>query len=137
GRPMSKSLGNVISPGEIIKQYGADILRMWVAVSDYGGDVRISPEILRNLTEAYRKVRNTLRYLLNNLTDFNPHKHLMKYEELEEIDRWAMHELQDVIKESIASYNSYEFYRVSNMLLSYCIGNISGVYLVSDKDRYD
>jgi len=135
GRPMSKSLGNVIAPDQIIKQYGADVLRLWVAASDYGGDVRLSPDILKSQAEAYRKVRNTLRYLLNNLTDFDPAKDAVPYEELPEIDRWALHRLQEEVRDALEAYDGYKFYRVTSSLVTFCISDLSGFYLDVIKDR--
>jgi len=135
GKPMSKSLGNVIAPDEIIKQYGADVLRLWVASSDYGGDVRLSPEILRGLSDSYRKVRNTLRYLLNNLSDFDPCKHAVAYADLEEIDRWALHRLQEEIGDALAAYKGYQFHRVISRLVSFCGAELSSFYLDVSKDR--
>ena len=135
GRPMSKSLGNVIAPDQIIKQYGADVLRLWVAASDYGGDVRLSPDILKSQADAYRKVRNTLRYLLNNLTDFDPAKDAVPYEKLPEIDRWALHRLQEEVRDALAAYDDYKFYRVTSRLVSFCISDLSGFYLDVIKDR--
>ena len=83
GKKMSKSLGNVVGPDEVIKQYGADILRMWVASADYRGDIRVSPEILRQLSDAYRRIRNTARFILGNLNDFSPETDQVPYQELE------------------------------------------------------
>ena len=134
GRPMSKSLGNVISPEEIIKQFGADVLRLWVASSDYGGDVRLSPEILKGASDNYRKVRNTLRYLMNNLGDFDAAKHAVPYKELPEIDRWALHKLQEEIREALAAYElsipSRHF-----RLVNFCGNELSSFYLDIVKDR--
>jgi len=135
GRPMSKSLGNVISPEEIIKQYGADILRLWVASSDYGGDVRLSPEILKGLADNYRKVRNTLRYLLNNLTDFEPGRDTVPYAKLPEIDRWALHRLQEEIRDVRKAYDDYQFHRVTGRLFAFCNADLSSFYLDVIKDR--
>jgi isoleucyl-tRNA synthetase len=135
GRPMSKSLGNVIAPEEIIKQYGADILRFWVASSDYGGDVRISPEILKGLSDSYRKLRNTFRYLLNNLGDFDPGKDSVPYEKLAEIDRWVLHRLQEEIRDAIKAYDEYQFHRVAGRLVIFCNADLSSFYLDVIKDR--
>jgi len=135
GRPMSKSLGNVIAPEEIIKQYGADVLRLWVASSDYGGDVRLSQEILKGLSDNYRKVRNTLRYLLNNLTDFDHTQDAVPYKDLPEIDRWALHRLQEEIREALSAYDRYEFHRITSRLLVFCGTDLSSFYLDVIKDR--
>ncbi len=135
GRPMSKSLGNVIAPEDIIKQYGADVLRLWVASCDYGGDVRLSPEILKGASDNYRKVRNTLRYLLNNLGDFDPAKNAVPYKNLPEIDRWALHQLQEEIGEALAAYESYQFHRVISRLVNFCGTELSSFYLDVVKDR--
>ncbi len=135
GRPMSKSLGNVISPEEIIKQYGADILRFWVASSDYGGDVRLSPEILKGLSDSYRKVRNTFRYLLNNLGDFDPAKDSVGVNDFWEIDRWVLHRLQEEIRDALAAYESYQFHRVTSRLVNFCNADLSSFYLDVIKDR--
>jgi isoleucyl-tRNA synthetase len=135
GKPMSKSLGNVIAPEEIIKQYGADVLRLWVASSDYSNDVRLSPEILKGLSDNYRKVRNTLRYLLNNLTDFDPAKDSVSAGGLEEIDRWALHRLQEEIRDALTAYKNYQFHRVASRLVGFCGADLSSFYLDAAKDR--
>ncbi|MBW2333075.1 MAG: isoleucine--tRNA ligase [Deltaproteobacteria bacterium] len=109
GRKMSKSRGNVISPEEVINKYGAEILRLWVASEDYRGDIRLSQEILDRLTEAYRRLRNTFRYLLGNLYDFDPLKDAIPYQDLLELDRWALHQLQELTEKVIETpFNSKE-----------------------------
>jgi isoleucyl-tRNA synthetase len=136
GRPMSKSLGNVISPQEIIEEYGADVLRLWVASSDYGGDVRLSPEILKGLAETYRKVRNTFRYLLGNLSDFHPGTDQVAVAALhKDIDRWALRVLQDKVKQIRNAYDRYEFHRATGALVDFCVQDLSGLYLDILKDR--
>lgn len=135
GRPMSKSLGNVISPEEIIKQYGADVLRLWVGSSDYGGDVRLSSEILKGLADTYRKIRNSFRYLLGNIADFNPKTDALPVDQLLEIDRWALSKLQDEIVQVRQAYDRYEFHRVASRLVSFCTTTLSGFYLDILKDR--
>ena len=135
GRTMHKSLGNAIAPEEIIKQYGADILRLWVASSDYRGDVRLSHETLRQMAEVYRKIRNTLRFLLGNVTDFDPAQHAVPYASLPEIDRWALDRLQRLVQDVTASYEKYEFWMLYHDLHNFCAVDLSSVYLDILKDR--
>jgi len=135
GRPMSKSLGNVIAPEKIIQEFGADVLRLWVASADYSGDVRLSPEILKGAADSYRKVRNTLRYLLNNLSDFDPKTNAVPVSKLPEIDRWALHRLQEEIRDARAAYDQYEFHRVVSRLVQFCGVDLSSFYLDVSKDR--
>ena len=135
GRKMSKSLGNVISPQDIIKDYGADILRLWVASSNYNEDVRISREILGRLVDAYRKVRNTVRFLLGNLDGFIPEKDSLPYEELLDIDQWALYQLTSILEIVTDAYHRYDFSKVYRTIYFYCNENLSGVYLDILKDR--
>ena len=135
GRKMSKSEGNVVAPEDVIKQYGADILRLWVASTDYRGDVAVSQNIIKQVAEAYRKIRNTLRYLLGNLNDFNPETDTVAREQMAEIDRWAMHDLQQVVGKVSAAYKNYDFHMVYHTLNNYCAVNLSAVYLDVLKDR--
>lgn len=135
GRPMSKSLGNVISPAEVIRQYGADVLRLWVASSDYAGDVRLGPDILKGSADAYRKIRNTWRYLLNNLFDFDAASHSVPIDQLPELDRWALHRLSEEAAAALRAYDAYEFHRVVLRLVQFCNVDLSGFYLDVLKDR--
>ncbi len=135
GRKMSKSLGNVISPQEIIKQSGADILRLWVLASDYNEDVRISKEILASLTDAYRKIRNTVRFLLGNLADYDPEKHRLPKQDLLEIDKWALFWFSDMSKAVTEDYEAYRFHRVFQGVYNFCNERMSSVYLDILKDR--
>jgi isoleucyl-tRNA synthetase len=135
GYKMSKSLGNVIAPEEIIRQYGAEILRLWVSAEDYRDDIRISPDILKRLSEAYRRIRNTCRYLLGNLHDFDPGKDGVPYPEMEELDRFALHQLQDLIQKVRSAYDRFEFHRVYHALHNYCVVDLSAFYLDILKDR--
>jgi isoleucyl-tRNA synthetase len=135
GYKMSKSLGNVIAPEEIIRQYGAEILRLWVSAEDYRDDIRISSDILKRLTEAYRRIRNTCRFLLGNLGDFNPDTDAVTYREMDELDRFALLQLQDLIKRIRNAFDRYEFHRVYHALHNYCVVDLSAFYLDILKDR--
>jgi isoleucyl-tRNA synthetase len=132
GKKMSKSLGNVIAPEEIIKGYGAEILRIWVSAEDYKDDIRISKEILNRLTEAYRKIRNTCRFLLGNVHDFDG----MDYgDRLQEIDRWAMQRLQSLIEKVTKAYENFDFHEAFHSIHNFCIVDMSSIYLDVLKDR--
>ena len=135
GKKMSKSLGNVISPQDIMKKYGADILRLWVASSNYHDDVRLSEEILERLADAYRKIRNTFRYLLGNTYDFNPEKDCVKIENMVEIDRWMLSRLARLIEEADENYRDYTFYKIFRSAYNFCVYEISSLYLDILKDR--
>ncbi|MBN1622201.1 MAG: isoleucine--tRNA ligase [Endomicrobiales bacterium] len=134
GKKMSKSLGNVIYPQEVIDKYGADILRLWVATSDYREDIRISQEILKGLTDTYRKIRNTLRFLLGNIWDFSIDKDKVAYKDMREIDRFALYKLQEVIKQVNNAYDSYEFHKAAVSINQFCTVFLSGFYLDVLKD---
>ncbi|HOG10997.1 MAG TPA: isoleucine--tRNA ligase [Smithella sp.] len=135
GKKMSKSVGNVIGAEEAINKYGAEILRLWVAAEDYTDDIRISEEILKRLMEAYRRIRNTSRFILGNLYDFNMDKDAVAYEQMSELDRWALHRLQEVIKRVTEAYERYQFHVVFYTLYNYCTVDLSALYLDVLKDR--
>ena len=135
GRKMSKSLGNGIDPQEIVDQYGADILRLWVASSDYHVDIRISKDILKQLSEAYRKIRNTARYILGNLNDFDPDTDCVELSELYDIDKWALYKLNELIDKVKSGYNSFEFHQVYHAIHNFCVVDMSNFYLDVLKDR--
>lgn len=136
GRKMSKSLGNAISPFDIIKDFGADILRLWVASSDYNEDIRISPEIISRLSEAYRKIRNTARFILSNLYDFNPDVDKLDWRDLKRIDKYILikmkYQLLPALKES---FDDFEFYRAYKMIYDFCNEDLSMYYLDMVKGR--
>ncbi|HEY8368491.1 MAG TPA: isoleucine--tRNA ligase [Thermodesulfobacteriota bacterium] len=135
GKKMSKSVGNVIAPDYVIKKYGAEILRLWVSAEDYTDDVRISDEILTRLADAYRRIRNTCRFLLGNLHDFDPERDRVRYEDLFEIDRWALHKLAKVTRRVREAYDAYQFHVVYHTLHNFCAVELSAIYLDVLKDR--
>ena len=135
GRKMSKSLGNGVDPLQVIKEMGADILRLWVASADYKSDVAASGRIMKQMTEAYRKIRNTLRFLLSNLNDFDPSKDKVAYSELPELDRWALLKLNQVVERVLQGYETYEFHWVYHTVHNFCTVELSAIYLDIVKDR--
>ena len=135
GKKMSKSLGNGIDPQEVVDQYGADVLRLWVASSDYHVDIRISKEILKQLSEAYRKIRNTARYILGCINDFNPDKDSVAIDNLLPIDKWAVNKLNELITKVKAGYDAYEFHQVYHAIHNFCVVDMSNFYLDVLKDR--
>ncbi|MFH1458627.1 MAG: isoleucine--tRNA ligase [Candidatus Omnitrophota bacterium] len=135
GRKMSKSLGNVISPLDIIKDSGADIVRLWVAFSDYNEDIRISAEILSRLCEAYRKIRNTARFMLSNLFDFVVQTDRVDYENLKRIDQWILFRSQKVLREVKSAYGHFEFYKAYKRIYDFCNEELSMYYLDMVKGR--
>ncbi len=135
GKAMHKSSGNVISPEDLIKDYGAEIIRLWVAGEDYRDNIRLSEEILQRLTEAYRRIRNTCRYLLGNLYDFDPEVDQVPYQQMEELDRWALDRLQHLSERILSAYEQFEFHPVYHGLHNFCVLDLSSFYLDIVKDR--
>jgi len=135
GRKMSKSLGNVIAPQEVMAQYGAEILRLWVTAEDYRDDVRLSSNILKQLGDAYRRFRNTARFMLGNLYDFNPEKDLVPVNNREELDRLALSWMAQLISRVKRAYQEYEFHLVFHRLHQFCAVEMSAIYLDILKDR--
>ncbi|MEW4223359.1 isoleucine--tRNA ligase [Rossellomorea marisflavi] len=134
GRKMSKSLGNVVVPEKVMKQLGADILRLWVASVDYQADVRVSDPILKQVAEVYRKIRNTFRFLLGNLSDFDPSTHAVSYSDLREVDRFMLVKLNDLVKNVKNSYDKYEFAGIYHAVNNFCTLDLSSFYLDFAKD---
>ncbi|MHB8167614.1 MAG: isoleucine--tRNA ligase, partial [Sulfuricella sp.] len=135
GHKMSKSKGNVIAPQKVVDSLGADILRLWVASTDYSGELTISDEILKRVTESYRRIRNTLRFLLSNISDFDPAQHALPVEEWLEIDRYALAMARDFESECKAHYGKYEFHFIVQKLQAFCSEDLGGFYLDILKDR--
>ncbi len=135
GRKMSKSLGNVIAPQKVCDSLGADILRLWVAATDYSGELALSDEILKRVTETYRRIRNTVRFLLANTSDFDASKDLVPLEQMSEIDRYAVAMTREMAAKVVAAYDSYEFHVVMQLLQGFCTEELGGFYLDVLKDR--
>ena len=135
GRKMSKSLGNVVAPQEVINRYGAEVLRLWVSGEDYREDIRISEEILKRLSEAYRRIRNTFRFILGNLYDFEPERDALRFEELDELDRLTLHKLTKLTERIRAAYEEFEFHVVYHSVHNFCTVDLSAFYLDVVKDR--
>lgn len=135
GKKMSKSVGNTVVPADVIKVYGADILRLWCASVDYREDVKISDNILKQMAEAYRRVRNTARYILGNSNDFNPNTNRVPYEQLMEIDKWALHKLEVLKRKVTENYDKYEFYNLFQDIHYFAGVDMSAFYLDIIKDR--
>jgi isoleucyl-tRNA synthetase len=135
GRPMSKSLGNVILPSEICDKWGADILRVWVSSVEYQADVKMSERVMAQLSEAYRKIRNTFRFALGNLADFDPSRNAVPNAELDEMDQWMLERTADLVKRCREWYASYEFHRIYHAIHDFCVVDLSAFYYDVLKDR--
>ena len=135
GKKMSKSLGNTIIPDDVVKQYGADILRLWVASSDYHADIRVSNEILKQMSEVYRKIRNTARFILGCIPDFDPDRDQVPDAALEEIDRYILKRLNALVAECRDAYDHYEYHLIFHAVHNFCVLDLSNFYLDVVKDR--
>ena len=135
GKAMHKSIGNVIVPEDIVKKYGADLVRLWVASSDYRVDVRVSDPIFKQLSDAYRKIRNTVRILIANLNDFDPNKDALAFDELYEIDRWIISAMNDLTRTVRRGYDEYEFHVGYHAVCNFCTTELSKLYIDITKDR--
>ncbi|HKT71416.1 MAG TPA: isoleucine--tRNA ligase [Steroidobacteraceae bacterium] len=135
GRKMSKSLGNVVAPQKVMSSLGADVLRLWVAATDYANEIGVSDEILKRMAESYRRMRNTLRFLLGNLHGFEPHKHSVDPADMLALDRWALGRVRELHGEIVAAYRAYSFHLIYQKVHNFCIVDLGGLYLDVLKDR--
>jgi len=135
GRKMSKSVGNVVAPADLLPKYGAEVLRLWVAAEDYTEDIRLSNEIMDRLADAYRRMRNTFRFLLGNLGDFDPARDRQAYAQLDEVDRWILDRLARLVDRVRRAYEEYQFHIVFHSVHNFCAVDLSALYLDVVKDR--
>jgi isoleucyl-tRNA synthetase len=135
GKKMSKSTGNVVAPKKIIDKYGADVLRLWVSSEDYRDDLRISDEIVKRLSEAYRRIRNTFRFILGNISDFDPKTQSVDYKDLTELDRLTLHRLTKLTERVLKAYDDFEFHAIFHSVHNFCNVELSSFYLDILKDR--
>lgn len=133
GKAMSKSMGNVIPPDDIIKKFGADILRLWVSSEDYRNDVRIGYDMINQIADSYRKIRNSFKFILGNIADFSD-RDAVKYEELTDVDKWILHKLYQVYRQVIEAYENFEFHMVYRRILNFCAVELSSIYFDISKD---
>ncbi|PIE57492.1 MAG: isoleucine--tRNA ligase [Desulfobulbus propionicus] len=135
GKKMSKSVGNVVAPQEVIDKYGAEVLRLWVSSENYQDDVKVSDEILKHVSDAYRKIRNTIRFLLGNLKDFDPNRDGVDQAQFTELDRWALAKYAVLVNRVLRAYDSFEFHQVYHSLFTFCGTVVSSLYMDVLKDR--
>ena len=134
-KAMSKSLGNALYPNEIVERWGADLLRLWVASVEYQADVKMSERVMTQLSEAYRKIRNTFRFALGNLADFDPSRDTLPNDQLEEMDRWMLERTAELVTKSREWYAAYDFHRVYHAIHDFCVVDLSAFYFDVLKDR--
>jgi isoleucyl-tRNA synthetase len=132
---MSKSRGNVVAPQQVLKTLGADILRLWVASTDYRGEMAVSDEILKRTADAYRRIRNTSRYLLANLDGFDPGQHMLAADDMVALDKWAIQKAARLQQHIVDAYDKYEFHRIYHLIHNFCVTEMGGFYLDIIKDR--
>ena len=135
GMKMSKSKGNVIAPQKVMNVYGADVLRLWIAATDYRSEMNVSDEILKRIADAYRRIRNTSRYLLSNLDDFDPNKNSISFSDMLDLDKWIFEHAENLQKEIIKAYGDFEFHLIYQLLHQFCVVEMGGFYLDIIKDR--
>jgi len=135
GQKMSKSKGNVIAPQKVVNSLGADILRLWVAATDYRGEITVSDEILKRTADAYRRIRNTARFLLANLSGFDPEQHMVPADEMIALDKWAVEKTREIQNKVIAAYDRYEFHNIYQLVHNFCAVEMGSFYLDVIKDR--
>ncbi len=135
GRKMSKSLGNIVLPQKVMSTLGADVLRLWVAATDYANEISVSDEILKRTSDSYRRVRNTVRFLLGNLAGFDPARDAVPVDQMLALDRWALQRTRELQQEVVAAYRSYDFHVIYQKLHNFCVVDLGGFYLDVLKDR--
>ncbi len=135
GRKMSKSLGNVVAPQKVVQSLGADVLRLWVAATDYSGEINVSDEILKRMSDSYRRMRNTVRFLLGNLAGFEPARDAVAAHELVDLDRWALARAASLQEEIVEAYRNYEFHRIYQQVHNFCVVELGSFWLDILKDR--
>jgi isoleucyl-tRNA synthetase len=135
GHKMSKSLGNVLPPQQVINDKGADVLRLWVAATDYSSEMTVSDEILKRTGDSYRRIRNTARFFLSNLDDFDPSEDLVNFDDMLELDLWALNLTISLHKEILMAYDSYQLHHIYQKLHNFCVTDMGGFYLNIIKDR--
>jgi isoleucyl-tRNA synthetase len=135
GRKMSKSLGNVVLPQKVVSTLGADVLRLWVASTDYANEISVSDEILKRMSDSYRRIRNTVRFLLGNLAGFDPAVAAVPVAQMIDLDRWALERTRTLQEDVLAAYRSYDFHLIYQKIHNYCVVDLGGFYLDVIKDR--